>query len=258
MESWLIEKFNKAKEIWLFLDYDGTLADFAPTPDHVLPDDELIQILENLAALSCIRLTILSGRRLAHIEKLVPIPGILLAGTYGIELRLPDGSYPQRLRFEDIRPLLNRLKPAWSRLIEGKEGYYLEDKGWTLALHASRAPDASACEVLNQARQKARDILSQADYLLKGGHKFLEAAPELANKHSAVKHLVSKYPFPGALLVYLGDDDKDEVAFEAVQELGGIAGAVGNSERASCADFRLSSPWEVRRWLEHLLQLKNC
>lgn len=74
----------KANQVWLFLDYDGTLADFAPTPDHVEPNPEIALLLTRLNDHPRIRVTVISGRRLSHIQKLIPVPGILLAGTYGI------------------------------------------------------------------------------------------------------------------------------------------------------------------------------
>ena len=32
------ERLAQAERLWLFLDYDDTLADFAPTPEHVNSD----------------------------------------------------------------------------------------------------------------------------------------------------------------------------------------------------------------------------
>ena len=50
------ERLNKrlvgARRLWLFLDYDGTLADFADTPEHVNPDPEVIDLLTGLGGLT--------------------------------------------------------------------------------------------------------------------------------------------------------------------------------------------------------------
>jgi len=49
-----------------------------------------------------------------------------------------------------------------------------------------------------------------------GGHKFLEIGPTLAHKGRTVDYLLDRYPWPGALPIYLGDDDKDEKAFGVI------------------------------------------
>ena len=43
-----LQRVMDADKLRLFLDYDGTLADFAPTPDEVYPDPELIDLLNRL------------------------------------------------------------------------------------------------------------------------------------------------------------------------------------------------------------------
>jgi trehalose 6-phosphate phosphatase len=81
------QRLARASKLWLFLDYDGTLAEFAPTPEHVDPDPDLIELLNRLAGQARLRIAVISGRRLSHVQSLVPVPGVLLAGTYGVELQ---------------------------------------------------------------------------------------------------------------------------------------------------------------------------
>jgi trehalose-phosphatase len=249
----LHERLVETKRLRLFLDYDGTLADFAPTPEHVNPDPELMPLLTNLADHPRIQVAIVSGRRLAHVSALVPVPGILLAGSYGIELQMPDGERKNRVDYEAIRPVLDRVKPQWSALIDDRQGFFLEDKGWALALHARFAQDAEADEVLGTARDKAQRELSGDQFRLLGGHKFLEVGPRLAHKGKTVAYLLDHYPWPDALPLYLGDDDKDEEAFGVIKERGGIAVLVNATPRDTQADCRLGSPQAARRWLDGLL-----
>jgi trehalose 6-phosphate phosphatase len=247
-----LKKINAADRIWLLLDYDGTLADFAPTPDDVLPDPSLIALIQALSQHPKISLAIISGRRLAHIEKLIPLPGIWLAGSYGLEMRAPDGEHLHRADYDDLRPQLERLKPGWAELIESHDGFYLEDKGWSLALHARFAEDFLAKRILNQARILAEQTYSELKFQLLGGHKFLEIAPKQADKGNAVTYLLKQKQ---ALPIYLGDDDKDERAFPVVQANGGLAGRVCNPARSTQADFLLTSPQDTRAWLADLLNL---
>ena len=249
-------RLASAARLRLFLDYDGTLADFSPTPEHVTPDPDLIDLVGRLAQNPRFRIALVSGRRLGHVQKLMPVPGILLAGTYGVELQTPDGERIERLDFQRLRPTLDALKPHWAALIGGRQGFFLEDKGWALALHARYAAEEEADQALTAARRLAGRVLEQAEpdlFRLLGGHKFLEIGPRLAHKGLAVAYLLDHYPWPGALPLYLGDDDKDEEAFGVIKARGGIAVVVAAEPRESQADLRLESPQAARRWLERLL-----
>jgi trehalose 6-phosphate phosphatase len=248
------EKLQRASRLWLFLDYDGTLADFAPTPDDILPDPEVIALLSRLAGHPRLRVAVISGRRLQHVQKLVPVPGILLAGTYGVELQAATGERIERLDYQSVRPPLEALKRQWQGLIAGREGFYLEDKGGALALHARFATDAVAETVLATAREAAATVIETGLFRLLGGHKFLEVGPRLAHKGQTVGYLLDNSDWPDALPVYLGDDDKDEEAFAATHARGGIAIVIAATPRPTQADCRLESPQEAHRWLNLLLQ----
>jgi len=254
-----LESINKrlaqTARLWLFLDYDGTLAEFAPTPEHVNPDPGIIALLIKLVQLPNIRVAVVSGRRLNHLEALVPVPGILLAGTYGVELRTTDGEHVNRVAYDAIRPVLDALKPRWLKLIACHEGFLLEDKLWTLALHARFADDDEAEEVLAAARLMATEATEMAHkdlFRLLGGHKFLEIGPQLAHKGRTVEYLLDRYAWPGALPLYLGDDDKDEEAFGVIKARGGIAILVSSKPRETRADYRLAFPQAVIYWLKTL------
>ncbi len=252
----LDEHLAQAGRLWLFLDYDGTLADFARTPNQVRADPELVGLLARLAQHPRIFVAVVSGRRLSHVEILVPVPGILLAGTYGVELRMPNGKRIDRVDYQAIRPTLDAVKPEWQALIAGRDGFHLEDKDWALALHARFAGEAAAEQVLSAARRLATEAIDggQPDrFRLLGGHKFLEIGPRLAHKGRTIDYLLDQYPLSGALPVYLGDDDKDEEAFGVVKARGGIPIVVAAEPRDTVAAFRLESPQAAREWLERLL-----
>ena len=256
----LLQRLAAKENLWLFLDYDGTLAEFAPTPDHVLPDDELHDLVSRLAARPATRVAIISGRRLGHIQALLPLPDVLLAGTYGVELQLPDGRRVDRVPWDSIRPTLEAVQPGWAALIDQRPNFYLEDKGWALALHARFAGDSQAEQILAEARRLAEAGIAQAPdgrFRLLGGHKFLEIGPAQANKGLTLRYLLQEHAWPGCLPVYVGDDDKDEEAFEVIQKQGGVAVVVAAQPRASHADCRLASPQAVRQFLGQLAASKE-
>lgn len=252
--EWIEQRLAGAGRLWLFLDYDGTLADFAPTPDDVSPDPELIAFLARLVRCPHIDVGIISGRRLSQVRALLPVPGMLLAGTYGVEIQTQQGELLNRVGYDVIRPTLDLLKPRWRSLIEGHNGFFLEDKGWSLALHGRFAKAGTAEQVLSEARRAALRLASTERFRMLGGHRFLEIAPGLAHKGRTVEYVLDCLTAPGAVPLYLGDDDKDEEAFEVVKGRGGITILVASEPRETRADCRLPSPLAARQWLRTLLR----
>ncbi len=249
------EKIVQGGRLWLFLDYDGTLAEFAPTPDTILPDPEMIDLLTRLAKYpDRLRVVIMSGRKIGHIQKLLPVHGILEAGTYGIEFITWQGEQIRLLDFAAARPFLDQLKKRWLEIIHDRPGYYLEDKEFSLAIHARFAPEVEARVTLAEAERAARQVMQDGSFHLLGGDRFLEVAPRIANKGQSVSTLLRRFPWPGADIVYIGDDDKDEEAFKVVLENGGTPILVAAEPRESLARYRLDSPREVRKWLDSLVR----
>jgi trehalose 6-phosphate phosphatase len=243
--------------VWLFLDYDGTLSDFAPNPDVIEPKAEIVELVTCLSQQPSLRVTIISGRRLQHVKNLIPVSGILLAGTYGIEIQTPEGNEIHREDYQMIRPVLDWIKPKWEQLLEAKEGFYLEDKGWSLAIHARFAENNQAEQVLSAAKEITEEVANKERFRILGGNKFLEIGPKKANKGETIQFLLDRHPFPGALPVYLGDDDKDEEGFEVVLAAGGYAIQVADKERPSQASTRLKNPTAVLNWLKTLVQIEK-
>ncbi len=242
----------QSRTIRLFLDYDGTLAGFAPSPDDVLPDKELIELFEDLVSLENLLPAVISGRRLSHIQKLLPVKGLLLGGTYGIELLMPDGRQITAYPFEKLRPTIERLKPLWSSIISEISGFYLEDKGWSLALHGLRAAEREADEAIAFAVKVVTEGMADPRFRVIRGHRFLEYAPVLANKSMAVRKVLNELTPGDAMAIYIGDDDKDEEAMEVVIEAGGFGIKVSLSDEKTPAQFTIRDPSGVRLWLRSL------
>jgi trehalose 6-phosphate phosphatase len=248
----LNQRIAYAQRVWLFLDYDGTLADFAPTPHIIEPDNDLIKLLHKIVQLPYLRLAVISGRRQSHLDALLPVPGAILGGAYGIELRTADGDRIQRADLQTIRPTLEHLQPRWERLIDNRSGFILEDKEWTLALHAKLAEASEFQKIMREARTVAKEMIEPRTFRIYNGRRFLEVAPVEAEKGQTVKYLLQRFPLDNPLILYIGDDDKDENAFEVVKSRGGIPVVVADEPRETEALYRLDSTQAVRQWLEGL------
>lgn len=245
-----------ASRLWFFLDYDGTLADFTPLPSRKEVEPDLVGLIKELAGIPRFRVTIISGRELKSVQELIPVAGIFLAGVYGIELQTPDGDTIDRVNYSTIRPFLERVKPRWENLIACCPEIFLEDKGPALALHAPDVASGDARRLLALARQSAGTGLPGNMFRWFENPNFLELAPIQANKGETVRSLVTNFPFEGAQVLYIGDDDKDQEAFDVVHAFGGVNIQVSHPRNPVLfpgADFLLNTPHDVRKWLKTLL-----
>ncbi len=248
----IVQHLRGKGRLWLFLDYDGTLVPIAPRPSEALPDAELLELLRRLIRSPLIRTCVISGRPLDSLKAMLPISGLYFAGLYGVEIQTPGNKIIQRVQVPEHQQTIDRVKQAWQQLIQGRDGFLLEDKGLSVALHSRLATLSDAEYVLPRAEDALAGI-SPDQYRVLGGDRFLEIAPALAHKGEGVEWLLEHDPLPDALPVYFGDDDKDEEAFGVIQRHGGIPIVVGAREPLTEAVVRLSSPADVRTWLESLV-----
>jgi trehalose-phosphatase len=250
----VLDRVAQADRVWVFLDYDGTLAEFAPTPAIVTPQPDVIDLIRRLVQLPRVSLAVISGRALPQVAQLVPVAGVLLAGTYGVELKLPSGEIVYRADYSALRPALEKLKIHWQQLIAARTGFFVEDKDWAVALHARHARTGEADRVIAAARIMAAQLAPGDEFRQLGGQRFFEVAPRLADKGQTVEYVLERWASPDVLACYLGDDDKDEEAFAVVKAHDGVAVVVADHDRETQADARVASPLEARHWLSRLVE----
>ena len=250
----ILRHLREAGRLWLLLDYDGTLVPIARTPTEAVPDPGLIDILSRLTQIDSIRVAVVSGRSLSSLKPMLPVPNLILAGIYGVEIQIGGHIGSDVPNPVHVREKIKEVESAWAKIIADQPGFWLEDKGLALALHGRFAHPQAAEIVFPQARALLTKIAVD-EFRILGGDRFLEIAPASASKGNAVEWLLDHMPLAAALPVYFGDDDKDEEAFAVVKQRGGIPIGVGKPRGATTqAVERLASPSEVRTWLESFLE----
>src|SRR5512143_2620897 len=219
----VLTHLRKAGHLTLFLDYDGTLVPIAPTPPEAIPDDGLLELLRLLAISRSIRTVILSGRPLEELQHMLPVDGLILAGLYGVEMQIGDHTLLRQPPRDVSMDTLGRLRTGWVKLAGGLSGFLLEDKGQALALHARWADGEQAGHVLSAARDLATDLIDVQSFRILDGDRYIEVAPQSADKGETVNWLLDQFPVQRDLAVAFGDDNKDAAAFDAVHSHAGWA-----------------------------------
>ena len=224
----------------LFLDIDGTLAEFAHAPDAVRIDVDLCALLPRLREELDGALALVTGRAITDADRLFPGFTLPIAGQHGCERRDAAGTIHLHA---PIRKTQARLRTLLKRLAKRHPQLQLEDKGAALALHYRSSPQLAS----HVHRTLRRSLVPDDGYALQPGKMLLEVRPEGRDKGTAIDDFMAETPFAGRVPVFVGDDLTDEHGFEAVERLGGWTVKVGPGRTA--ARFRLADPAAVRQWL---------
>jgi trehalose 6-phosphate phosphatase len=232
----------------LFLDIDGTLLDYAPTPEEVQVDEALLDLLRTLDHSCQGAVALISGRSIADIDALLDPLCLAVAGIHGCERRDASGNM-LRPTFEETS--LREFRARLGILVRPLDGIWIEDKGCALALHFRLAPRLES--PLRAVLQRLQPLLPP-DYEFLDGDHVIELKPAAHSKATAVQAFMQEAPFAGRFPVYIGDDITDQDGFVAVQRFNGLAIGVGD---CVTVETRLPDPRAVRRWLEAFL-LRDC
>jgi trehalose 6-phosphate phosphatase len=228
----------------LFLDVDGTLAEIVARPDAVHIDPATIRALGEIRDRLDGALALISGRRVATLDRLFAPLRLPAAGLHGLERRRPDGTI---IRHAAPADALAEIKSELERFAAGAEGLLVEDKGLTMALHYRLAP---ACG--EAARALARELAGRfgGAFVVQTGHMVVELRPAGPDKGGAIEAFMAEPPFHGRRPVFVGDDVTDEAGFAVVNALDGHSIRVG--EGATAAEHRVASVVGLRAWLAAL------
>jgi len=230
---------NDAGPISLFLDFDGTLVDIAPTPDSIDVPADMAARLVALAARFKGRVALVSGRAIVDLERYLGRVTIACAGSHGSDCRGADG-----VSIGDVPGALPEEVIEQISAFAAANDVDREDKPHGAALHFRANPAAE-----DSGLAFAQELAAKHDLQVKRGKCVIELVARGADKASAVRAFMQTEPFKGSRPVFVGDDVTDEDGMRAAKEYGGFGIAVG--ERPSdYAKYALARPAAVHHWLE--------
>jgi trehalose 6-phosphate phosphatase len=252
-----LERFARERSALLVLDFDGTIAPFAPTPQAARIDPSAEAALRRLTVAggspaARLQVGVASGRRVEELRRLLP-PLDFWIGLHGLELAF--GEAPPRLRF-DPRPSDRALERIRTRLGEAvSHGGRVEDKEHSIALHVRGLEPSplrdEALAAFERVVENERATGAPLEYLR--GHLVAEARPTAARKHLAIADV--QRHFCSAALGFIGDDVTDEDVFRAFPRE--LTIAVMDPPRVSKARYYLRSPQEAATALTRLAEIRD-
>src|SRR5437667_345376 len=163
---WLLDHADQIRDrvtgrpLALLLDFDGTLAPIAPSPELAVLPDPVRETLRRLAGRRDVLVAVISGRSLDDIRRRVAVDGFVYAGNHGLEMAthglvwtLPEAESTR----EAIAQICRRLRERLERVT----GVLVEDKGLTASVHYRQTPLPQVEEVRMAVLEEAARIPQQ-------------------------------------------------------------------------------------------------
>ena len=242
------QALRQAKHRVILLDYDGTLREFARSPEEAKPDDELMALLRGLSSRKDMTVHIVSGRPRTDLDAWFGALPVGLHGEHGFWYRLPgkDWQAHQTLSMAWRKPVRRILEDFAART----PGALVEEKTVDLAWHYRRADPEFGDMQANELKLYLTELLSNSPVEVMAGSKVIELRPHGIHKGAAVPPALAGAP-EGSVVAAFGDDRTDEDLFAALPQ-GAYAIHVGPT--ASIAPYRLAGVREARDFLKGLLE----
>ncbi len=229
-----------------FLDYDGTLTPIVDRPELAVLGEDMKEVLKQLSKRYTV--AIVSGRLREDVQKLVGIENIFYAGSHGFDIVGPGVSMIEP-RAKQLIPVIAEVSKRLSVELCSIPGILIEEKKFSVAVHYRLVDEK---RYLGRIKDFVSAIIKENSNLkLMHGKKVFEILPKIDwDKGKAVRWIMQalKVSWEDVSVIYIGDDVTDEDAFRVVRTRG-TAILVSNKTKESCADFRLTSHSEVKRFL---------
>lgn len=235
-----LSSLRRRERVALFLDFDGTLVDLAPTPDSIEVPAELGAMLERLSKALEGRLAIVSGRSTADLKSYLGELDVARAGSHGAECILSDGTALSTNPPKPPRALRDKLM----QLSDQIPALEVEEKSFGFGLHYRAQPDLED-QIIAYGVEFAQSYGLKA----KRGKFVFELTTASSDKGDAVGRFLATDVFAGAFPIFVGDDLTDEDGFRASKASGGFGIAVGEREPAG-ASYHLATTQAVLEWLQ--------
>lgn len=224
----------------MFLDFDGTLADFADDPAEVFLPKRELQSLASLERTTGGAVAVISGRAMRDLDRMLAPLSMPLAGVHGLERRNTAGKV---ISAEVDEGAIEAVRRNLAAFAEKNPGVLVETKPGAVVLHYRRRPDlagqALAVAEAAAAGRKSLKILR--------GKMVVEIKAGDITKANAIADFMTEPPFAGRRPVFAGDDVTDEDGFVRMAKWGGISIKIGAGE--TVADFRADDIDDFRAWL---------
>ncbi|MEM7381833.1 MAG: bifunctional alpha,alpha-trehalose-phosphate synthase (UDP-forming)/trehalose-phosphatase [Bacteroidota bacterium] len=246
LQNTLVEKFGKAVNKILFLDYDGTLAGFQADPQKASPDKELYKLLDKLSSQPNTTMFLISGRDKDTFERWFLDKKYNMIVEHGVWISR-DGE-PFSLLEQVKNDWMEKIRPVLESFVDRTPGSFIEEKNYSLAWHYRNTdPDFGSLRA-TELTTVLTSLIGTDDISVLSGNKVLEIKSSNVNKGRAAMRMISEDQYD--FIFAIGDDWTDEFMF---QELPKESITVKVGRQKTQAQYFVENTARVRELLQNFV-----
>ncbi|MBN2610711.1 MAG: bifunctional alpha,alpha-trehalose-phosphate synthase (UDP-forming)/trehalose-phosphatase [Bacteroidales bacterium] len=244
----MLNAYSKAKKRILFLDYDGTLVGFQKKPELASPDEELYQLLDQLAMKKDTEVVLISGRDKETFTEWFAKKNYSLITEHGVWIKEPRSDWD----------LVEKVNNEWKELIrpliefyvDRTPGSFVEEKNFSLVWHFRKCdPDLGNLRAI-ELKDELTSLIANRNIEILEGNKVIEIKNSGINKGRAASKKITGEDYD--FILGIGDDWTDEYLFN---ELPGAAFTIKVGMVNTLARYNLESFNDVRKLLRKLTEI---
>jgi trehalose 6-phosphate synthase/phosphatase len=252
----LATALSRGRRVALFLDYDGTLREIVRDPAAAVPTAELLALLDDLAAVPNLDVTVISGRTVADLVRFFGDQTPLgLVAEHGAEIRRPGSEQWQQLDHTLDLGWKDQVRRVLRLYQSSTPGTHIEDKRTGLVWHYRQADPEFGRWKAKQLVDELSIVAANNPVEVRHGRKIVEASSAHINKAAAVANMLADIDYD--LIVVAGDDTTDESMFRlAAHDPRILTIHVGDGETG--AQHCVRHPAAFREFLQTALTRQPC
>ncbi len=210
----LLEEYRKAKKRVFFLDYDGTLVPFSSYPAMARPDEDVLQLLHDIANDPANEIVIISGRDRHVLQEWFGTLNINLVAEHGGWLREKGKDW--HLTVDSPADWKPHLSPLLERYSDRLPGAFVEEKDCSLAWHYRMADQELSSIRAKELMDDLVHFTANIDVQIIQGNKVIEVRSAGINKgaaadillHNTIMILFSRSVMTGPTRIFSGRSRK--------------------------------------------------
>lgn len=235
MDSLVLDKYTASPHRLFLLDYDGTLADYKPTPAEAKPTTEVRDLLKELGDNPDNTVVVISGRDHETLDAWLGDLPLAFAAEHGFFLKEKGGTW--QMSSMTVPNWKETIQPIMEAAVTELPGALIEEKVSSLVWHYRRADEHAAKTVATQLQMQLKPHMESLDLILVPGNKVVEVKVANVDKGVAADFWLDQNEWD--FILAAGDDTTDEDLFLAMPE---YAFTVKIGPGGSIAKYNLPNP----------------